>query len=97
MRPTVPSKRKVIRSMNSTGIVRKIDELGRIVLPQELRTKLDLGAKDGVEFYWHDNFLMLKKHEPACTFCGSADGIIQYEGKNICKACRGKTANFKEE
>lgn len=90
-----PLCRKVI-IMQSTGIVRKIDELGRIVLPQELRAKLDVGAKDGIEFYWQDNCLLLKKHEPACTFCGSADGIVLYEGKNICKACREKITNLNE-
>lgn len=78
--------------MKSTGIVRKVDELGRIVLPMELRVKLGVDAKDGVEFYWEDNFLCLKKHEPACTFCAGADDIIQFEGKNICRECREKIA-----
>ncbi len=80
--------------MQATGIVRKIDELGRVVLPVEIRQKLDVGAKDSLEFYWHENLLIIKKHEPACTFCGEADGIVIYEGKNICTKCREKIANI---
>ena len=63
--------------MKSTGIVRKVDELGRIVLPIELRRTLNVD----------ENAIMLKKYEPACVFCGSADGIIEYKGKNICEHC----------
>ena len=67
--------------MKSTGIVRKVDELGRIVLPIELRRTLGINEKDAV---------MLKKYEPACIFCGSADGIEVYKGKNICEHCRAE-------
>ena len=76
--------------MKSTGIVRKVDELGRIVLPIELRRTLGIEEKDALEIYVDDNMVMLKKYEPACIFCGSADGVIVFRGKNICEHCRSE-------
>ncbi|MBC8536659.1 AbrB/MazE/SpoVT family DNA-binding domain-containing protein [Feifania hominis] len=73
--------------MKSTGIVRRIDELGRFVLPIELRRTLDLTERDAVEIYVDEDTIILKKYEPACTFCGSTKGIISYKGKNICSQC----------
>ncbi|MBQ4545869.1 MAG: AbrB/MazE/SpoVT family DNA-binding domain-containing protein [Oscillospiraceae bacterium] len=73
--------------MKSTGIVRKVDELGRIVLPIELRRTLNIEEKDALEIYVDDNSIMLKKYEPACIFCGSADGVTEFKGKNICEHC----------
>ena len=73
--------------MKSTGIVRKVDELGRIVLPIELRRTLNIEEKDALEIYVDENTIMLKKYEPACVFCGSADGVIEFKGKNICEHC----------
>ena len=74
--------------MKSTGIVRKVDELGRIVLPIELRRTLDIGEKDALEIYADGASIVLKKHESACVFCGSTRDISPYKGKNICEACR---------
>ncbi|MGN0627540.1 MAG: AbrB/MazE/SpoVT family DNA-binding domain-containing protein [Oscillospiraceae bacterium] len=76
--------------MKSTGIVRKVDELGRIVLPIELRRTLGIEEKDALEIYVDDNMVMLKKYEPACIFCGSADGVTVFRGKNICEHCRSE-------
>ena len=59
--------------MKSTGIVRKVDELGRIVLPIELRRTLDINEKDALEIYVDEESIMLKKYQPACVFCGNAD------------------------
>ncbi len=73
--------------MKSTGIVRKVDELGRIVLPIELRRTLNIDLRDSLEIYVDENAIMLKKYEPACIFCGSADGITDFKGKNICEHC----------
>ncbi|MCL2741948.1 MAG: AbrB/MazE/SpoVT family DNA-binding domain-containing protein [Oscillospiraceae bacterium] len=73
--------------MKSTGIVRKVDELGRIVLPIELRRTLDIEIKDALEIYVEGPHIILKKYEPACIFCGDAKNIIVYKGKNICPAC----------
>ncbi|MEG0663265.1 MAG: AbrB/MazE/SpoVT family DNA-binding domain-containing protein [Anaerovoracaceae bacterium] len=73
--------------MKATGIVRKVDELGRIVLPIELRRTLNIEIKDPIEIFVDDDYILLKKYEPACAFCGSAKDIVSLNGKNICKNC----------
>ena len=73
--------------MKSTGIVRKVDELGRIVLPIELRRTLDIAEKDSLEIYVDGECIVLKKYEPACIFCSSAKNITNYKGKNVCASC----------
>ncbi len=73
--------------MKATGIVRKVDDLGRIVLPIELRRNLGIDIKDPLEIYVDGDFIMLKKYEPTCVFCGSATDVINFEGKNICRNC----------
>ena len=73
--------------MKSTGIVRKVDELGRVVLPIELRRNLNIAEKDSLEIYVDGNSVILKKYEPDCIFCGDARDVISYKGKNICSHC----------
>lgn len=73
--------------MKSTGIVRKVDELGRIVLPIELRRTLDIEVKDALEIYVDGSQIILKKYEPACVFCGNARDVVNFKGKNICRNC----------
>ena len=73
--------------MKSTGVVRRVNELGRIVIPIELRRNLDIGEKDALEIYVDGNHIILKKYEPACVFCGNAKEITNFKGKNICKEC----------
>lgn len=73
--------------MKSTGIVRKVDELGRVVLPIELRRNLDIEEKDALEIYVDGNSVILKKYEPDCIFCGTAKDVTTYKGKNICADC----------
>ncbi|MCC8169343.1 MAG: AbrB/MazE/SpoVT family DNA-binding domain-containing protein, partial [Oscillospiraceae bacterium] len=73
--------------MKSIGIVRRVDELGRIVLPIELRRKFDIEEKDSLEIYTEDNCIILKKYEPSCIFCGNAPDIFQFNGKNVCSEC----------
>ena len=73
--------------MKATGIVRKIDDLGRIVLPIELRRTLGISERDSLEIYVDHNNMLLKKYEPACIFCGSADNITVYKEKNVCEHC----------
>ena len=73
--------------MKSTGIVRKVDELGRIVLPIELRRTMNIDVKDALEIYDDGDQIVLKKYEPSCIFCGNAKDIIHYKGKNVCSAC----------
>ncbi len=73
--------------MKSTGIVRQVDELGRVVLPIELRRTFDIEPKDSLEIYTDNNTIILKKYEPACTFCGEVEDIFTFGGKNVCKKC----------
>ena len=73
--------------MKSTGIVRKVDELGRVVLPIELRRTLDIAEKDSLEIFVEGNHIILKKYEPACVFCNDVDGVINFKGRNVCKPC----------
>jgi transcriptional pleiotropic regulator of transition state genes len=73
--------------MKSTGIVRRVDELGRIVIPIELRRTLDIAEKDALEIYVDGEQIILKKYEPACIFCGQAKDVVSYKGKNICSKC----------
>ena len=73
--------------MKSTGIVRKVDELGRIVIPKELRKKFCIREKDGLEIYVEDERIILKKYEPACIFCQNVDNVVEYQGRNICPDC----------
>lgn len=73
--------------MKATGIVRKVDELGRIVLPKELRTVLGIDIKDPLEIFTDNQYIVLKKYNPACIVCGSMKELVNMNGKNICKKC----------
>lgn len=73
--------------MKSTGIVRKVDELGRVVIPIELRRTLEIAEKDALEIYVDGEQIILKKYAPACIFCGQAKDVEVFKGKNICPAC----------
>lgn len=73
--------------MKAIGIVRKVDELGRIVLPMELRRTFNINKEDPLEIFVDDDAIVLKKYEPACIFCGSADDVVQVHGRNVCGAC----------
>ena len=73
--------------MKSTGIVRKVDELGRIVLPIELRRTLGIEEKDRIEIFVEGESVILRKYQPACIFCDNAKDLILYKGKNICPDC----------
>lgn len=88
------SERRLM-GMKSLGIVRKVDELGRIVLPKELRTKFDIAERDALEIYTEgDNKIVLKKYEPACTFCGDASSIFTFKGRNVCPSCAKELRNI---
>lgn len=71
--------------MKSTGVVRKVDELGRVVLPIELRRNLDINEKDALEIFVDEDRVILKKYEPADIFNGSMEDLIDYKGKKIAK------------
>ena len=76
--------------MKSTGIVRKVDELGRIVLPIELRRTLGINEKDCLEIFTEQDQIVLRKYEPSCVFCGSVEDVILFKGKNICQKCKNE-------
>lgn len=79
--------------MKSTGIVRKVDELGRVVIPIELRRTLDIEEKDALEIYVDSDRIVLRKYEPACVFCGNADEVTNFKNKNVCKHCLNSMVN----
>lgn len=76
-----------IKSMKTTGIVRKIDDLGRIVLPIELRKTLGISVRDEIEISAEDDRIVLKRYAPACMICGSTEHIKTYHDKKICAHC----------
>lgn len=76
--------------MKTTGIVRRVDELGRVVLPIELRRTLDINERDELEICLDEDRIVLKKRESACIFCGSNRTLVQYCDKHICKECISK-------
>lgn len=78
--------------MKSTGIVRKVDELGRIVLPIELRRTLDIDERDSLEIYVDNGTVVLRKFEPSCVFCNNSEDIVSYRGKSICRKCMEELA-----
>ena len=81
--------------MKPTGIVRKVDELGRIVLPIELRRTLDIAEKDLLEIYVGDSSIILKKYHPACIFCNSTKDLTDFGGKRLCADCVSKISELK--
>ncbi len=76
--------------MKATGVVRKVDELGRIVLPVELRRNLGIEVRDPLEIFVDGESIILKPYRPSCIFCGETNDIKQVEGKNICTDCAKK-------
>jgi len=80
--------------MKATGVVRKVDELGRIVLPKELRDTFDIKIKDPLEIFVDGEMMILKKYQPSCLFCNSVEETIRFKGKLVCSACitDGKSA-----
>ena len=96
--------------MKSTGIIRKVDELGRIVLPIELRRTLDIAERDELEIFMENDRITgfsVSGHsgyaeagsdivcaEPACLFCGSSRALITYRGKNVCQSCVNKMSEY---
>lgn len=80
--------------MKSTGIVRNIDELGRIVVPKEIRQRFGIAKNDPVEIYVENESIILRKYTPVCHFCGSTEEISEYKDKCICRACVKEIASL---
>jgi transcriptional pleiotropic regulator of transition state genes len=81
-------------AVKSTGIVRKVDELGRIVLPIEMRRTLDIAEKDALEIYVEGSSVILKKYKPSCVFCDGTKDIEVFKGKNVCPKCLKELKNM---
>ena len=83
--------------MKSTGIVRKVDELGRVVIPVELRRTLNIETKDALEIYVDEEKIIFNKYQPACIFCGDAEDVINFKGKNICPDCLSEISDSMDD
>ena len=73
--------------IKSTGIVRNIDELGRLVIPKEMRKKMGIGESSPVEIYVENERIIVTKYQDSCLFCGSGSDLFDFKGKRVCKAC----------
>ncbi len=80
--------------MKSTGIVRKIDDLGRVVLPIELRRTHNLEVGDGVEIYTENDAIVLRKHQESCVFCGGDKKLKDFNNRLLCSQCRKKIGDL---
>ena len=73
--------------MKKSGIVRKLDDLGRVVIPVEMRRQLNISEKDALEIYLEDEAIVIRKHHLECIFCGSVRDVKQFKGRNVCAMC----------
>lgn len=80
--------------MKSTGIIRKVDELGRIVIPKEIRDKNEIDVGDPIEIFVEGSSIILKKYKPNCVFCGSSKDLFLYNDKLICNKCKNRISNL---
>ncbi len=84
-------------AIKATGIVRNIDELGRLVLPKELRNTMQIQPGDPLEIYVEEDSIILKKYQPTCVFCDSSENLTDFGEKKVCKACIDAMRNQAEE
>lgn len=82
--------------MKSTGIVRRVDEFGRISLPVEMRKTMGLEEKSPVEFFVDGNAIVVKKYSPSCVFCGESEEVVEYLGKMVCANCIATLSEIKK-
>ncbi len=73
--------------MKQTGIIRRLDALGRVVIPKELRTTLQIDTKDGLEIFTAEDTIILRRYEPLCYICGGSEGLKHYRDNRICSDC----------
>lgn len=83
--------------MKSTGIIRRMDELGRVVIPIEIRNQFNIAEKDPMEIYVDGSSIILKKFEPNCIFCGNTKNLLEYKDKLICEKCSKKISELKNQ
>ncbi len=82
--------------MKSTGIIRRVDELGRVVIPIEIRNQFNIVEKDPIEIYVEGSSIVLKKFEPNCVFCGNTKDLLSYHDKLICSKCANKIGELQK-
>lgn len=82
--------------MKATGIIRRVDELGRVVIPIEIRNKFNIVEKDPIEIYVDNSSIVLKKYEPNCIFCGSTKNLVEYKNKLVCEKCTKQLSEKQE-
>lgn len=80
--------------MKSTGIIRRVDELGRVVVPIEIRNQFNIVEKDPIEIYVDGSSIILKKYEPNCVFCGNTEDLVEYKNKLVCSKCAAQLNNL---
>lgn len=83
--------------MKSTGIIRRVDELGRVVIPMEIRNQFNIVEKDPIEIYVEGSCIVLKKYEPNCIFCGSTKNLVEYKDKLVCDKCTSLLNSLQED
>ena len=82
--------------MKSTGIIRRVDELGRVVIPIEIRNKFQIAEKDPIEIYVEGSSIIIKKFEPNCIFCGSTKDLVEYKDRLVCSKCAENLNQLRE-
>jgi len=75
--------------MKSTGIVRKVDNLGRLVIPKEIRKTFGIDSQQGMEIFVEGQNIIIRQHLHKCVLCGSSDGLLPFNGKYVCRSCKG--------
>ncbi len=83
--------------MKATGIVRRVDELGRVVIPIEIRNKFDIFERDQIEIFVDGSSIILKKFEPNCIFCGNTENLLKYKDKMVCEKCSREIFQLKNK
>jgi AbrB family transcriptional regulator, transcriptional pleiotropic regulator of transition state genes len=76
--------------MNDTGIVRRVDDLGRIVIPMELRRTLGIHVKDPISISVDGERIILEKYRESCVICGSEEDVQKVKDRPVCAACIGE-------
>ncbi len=84
---------RATRGVKSTGIIRHIDELGRIVIPIEIRKRFGLAEKDPLEIFVKDETILLSRPKSACVFCGRTDSVEEHRGRAVCRDCIAELAS----
>ena len=83
--------------MKSTGIIRRVDELGRVVIPMEIRNQFNIVEKDPIEIYVEGSCIVLKKYEPNCILCGNTKNLVEYKDKLVCDKCTSLLNSLQED